>query len=148
MLPVAGSPAGAAHAIRRGGTSLSYTLIRCSQICLPVFASRHSTRSCIDSPSPAVLNRYTRPFITIGDERPPKGAFHTRFSPLGDHLVGSPFSDEVPSRAGPRQSGQSLADAPRSAGAKVMSRRSDRYAIMPGFIVSLSCNGCHWSRTG
>src|SRR5215467_11162298 len=76
----------------------------------PVSALRHITRSCIDSPAPAVLNRNTLPPITIGAERPPYGAFPNRFSPFGDHLVGSPVSREIPSRPGPLQSVQSLPD--------------------------------------
>jgi hypothetical protein len=52
-----------------------------------------------------------RPFITIGADRPPKGTFHAKFAPLGDHFDGSPFSCETPSRAGPRHSAQSLANA-------------------------------------
>src|SRR5215470_4534856 len=76
----------------------------------PVSAFRHITRSCIDSPDPAVLNKNTRLPITIGAERPPYGAFHKRFSPVGDHLLGSPVSREMPSRPGPLQSGQSLPD--------------------------------------
>src|SRR5260370_23934174 len=46
----------------------------------------------------------------MGAERPPYGASHARFSPAGDHFAGKPFSEEIPSRAGPRQSAQSLAD--------------------------------------
>src|ERR1039457_3962464 len=42
-----------------------------------------------------------------GVERPPYVAFQARLSPLSDHFSGSPFSREVPSRFGPRQSGQS-----------------------------------------
>src|SRR5579864_5825553 len=46
-----------------------------------------------------------------GVERPPYGAFQARVSPLSDHFSGSPFSGLVPSRFGPRQSGQSAAPA-------------------------------------
>jgi hypothetical protein len=53
----------------------------------------------------------TRLFITIGAERPPYGAFQARFSPESDHFDGKPFSGLMPSRAGPRQSAQSLATA-------------------------------------
>src|SRR5947199_5138782 len=66
------------------------------------------TRSCIVSPSPAVLKTKTRLPMTTGAERPPKGCFHTRFSPLGDHFSGKFFSGETPSRVGPRHSAQSL----------------------------------------
>src|SRR5205085_8055290 len=66
------------------------------------------TRSCIVSPSPAVLKTKTRLPMTTGAERPPKGCFHTRFSPLGDHFSGRFFSGETPSRVGPRHSAQSL----------------------------------------
>src|SRR5688572_19342061 len=47
--------------------------------------------------------------MTIGAERPPYGAFQARLSPDGDHFTGKFFSLETPSRAGPRQSAQSLA---------------------------------------
>src|SRR5215469_5789579 len=110
MLPVEGSPTGDDQAMRRGGTSLSYTLSRRSHSALPVSAFRHITRSCMFSPEPEVLNTKRCPPITIGAERPPYGAFHNRFSPFGDHLLGSPASREMPSRLGPRQSGQSLPD--------------------------------------
>src|ERR1041385_6132856 len=46
--------------------------------------------------------------MTIGPERPPYGARHARLSPVGDHLTGRFFSVEMPSRAGPRHSAQSL----------------------------------------
>jgi hypothetical protein len=49
--------------------------------------------------------------MTIGAERPPYGAFQARFSPEGDHFTGKFFSVDVPSRRGPRQSGQSAAEA-------------------------------------
>src|SRR5690242_9962744 len=42
-----------------------------------------------------------------GAERPPYLAFQARFSPASDHFSGRPFSREMPSRSGPRQSGQS-----------------------------------------
>src|SRR5688572_6940493 len=48
--------------------------------------------------------------MTIGAERPPYGTFHARLSPAGDHFTGRFFSDEMPSRAGPRHSAQSLAE--------------------------------------
>src|SRR5215470_10497986 len=115
MFPVAGSPAGDDHAMRRGGTSLSYTLNRCSQISLPESAFRHRTRSCMESPSPEELKRKRRPPMMIGVDLPPYGAFQRRPSPFGDHLTGSPVSGDVPSRAGPRQSGQSLPDGERPA---------------------------------
>src|ERR1039457_1632909 len=44
-----------------------------------------------------------------GVERPPYVAFQSRLSPFSDHFSGSPFSRDVPSRFGPRQSGQSPA---------------------------------------
>src|ERR1044072_2196903 len=66
------------------------------------------TRSCSVSPMPAMFCRYTRSPITIGAERPPYGARQARFSPVGDHLTGRFFSVEMPSRAGPRHSAQSL----------------------------------------
>src|SRR5688572_1086571 len=86
-------------------------LKRCSQRTFPVSALKHITRSCSDSPLPAAFCRYTRSPMTIGAERPPYGAFQARFSPAGDHLEGSPFSREIPSRAGPRHSAQSLPKA-------------------------------------
>src|SRR5690349_8798309 len=46
--------------------------------------------------------------MTIGAERPPYGARHARFSPVGDHFTGRFFSVETPSRSGPRHSAQSL----------------------------------------
>src|SRR6185503_4953334 len=47
--------------------------------------------------------------MTIGAERPPYGAFQARLSPVGDHFTGRFFSLDMPSRAGPRHSAQSLA---------------------------------------
>src|SRR5687768_6484331 len=86
-------------------------LKRCSQRTFPVSALKQITRSCSDSPLPAAFCRYRRSPMTIGAERPPYGAFQARFSPAGDHLEGSPFSSEIPSRAGPRHSAQSLPKA-------------------------------------
>src|SRR6185295_427484 len=114
---------------------------RCSHKSFPVSAFRHITRSCIDSPSPDVLNRKMRPPITIGVERPPYGAFQTRFSPFGDQRVGRPFSSDAPLRAGPRQSGQSLADLTRSGGAggiKEADSRANRvYVDRMAFMIGL-----------
>src|SRR5688572_126315 len=45
----------------------------------------------------------------MGADRPPNGAFHARFSPAGDQLVGRFVSVDMPLRAGPRHSAQSLA---------------------------------------
>ena len=51
--------------------------------------------------------------IADNDGRRPAavGAFQARLSPVGDHFAGRPFSSEMPSRAGPRHSAQSLARA-------------------------------------
>src|SRR5262249_18091318 len=134
---------------------------RRSQTTLPVSAFRHITRSCIDSPEPAVLNRKTRPPITIGAERPPYGAFHSRFSPLGDHLFGSPVSCETPSRAGPRQSGQSLPDGAEAAESAIGVNSRSSHLEIALFIIgsplrsfqgridapasaTIRCNWIHW----
>src|SRR5262249_21898656 len=45
--------------------------------------------------------------MTIGADRPPYGTRHRKFSPLSAHLSMSPVSREMPSRFGPRISGQS-----------------------------------------
>src|SRR4030095_3888638 len=111
--------------------------MRLSQTSSPVWALKHTSRSSIDSPSPAELNRKRRSPIAIGVERPPYGAFHTRFSPFGDHFVGRPFSSEMPSRAGPRQSVQSLPERTRPEGTmenaiNAKDRYFDRTAFMIG----------------
>jgi hypothetical protein len=49
--------------------------------------------------------------MTMGADRPPNGTFHARFSPEGDHFEGRFFSADLPSRFGPRHSGQSAAKA-------------------------------------
>src|SRR6187431_2049389 len=45
--------------------------------------------------------------MTIGAERPPNGARHSRFEPFISHVVGRLVSADVPSRFAPRASGQS-----------------------------------------
>src|SRR5512132_1884273 len=45
--------------------------------------------------------------MTIGADRPPYGARQRKFSPLSAQRPTSPVSGEVPSRFGPRASGQS-----------------------------------------
>ena len=45
--------------------------------------------------------------MTIGAERPPYGTRQRKFSPFSAHLSISPVSREMPSRFGPRISGQS-----------------------------------------
>src|SRR5688572_82537 len=47
--------------------------------------------------------------MTIGVERPPPGTRHRKFSPFSFHVLMRPFSTEMPSRLGPRSSGQSPA---------------------------------------
>src|SRR5215813_8136019 len=81
------------------------------------------TRSCMVSPSPAVLKTKTRLPMTIGAERPPKGCFQTKFSPLGDHFSGRFFSGDTPSRVGPRHSAQSLPAAALLSGFGLLSAK-------------------------
>src|SRR6186713_599030 len=45
----------------------------------------------------------------MGVERPPPGTRHRKFSPFNFHELMRPFSTEMPSRLGPRSSGQSPA---------------------------------------
>src|SRR5262245_45556785 len=47
--------------------------------------------------------------MTIGAERPPYGARHRKFWPFSSQRPTSPVSGDVPSRFGPRTSGQSPA---------------------------------------
>src|SRR5688500_4674407 len=55
--------------------------------------------------------------MTIGVERPPYGARHRKFSPFSFQLSSRPVSVELPSRLGPRISGQSPAAGPPPRGA-------------------------------
>src|SRR5688572_19962471 len=124
MLPLAVSTAGEAHAARCCGTSLRNWLTLCSQRTLPDVASTATRRSCVSETSPdVVVCKYRRlPWMT-GVDRPPNGSVHARFSPEGDHREGRFFSDDVPSREGPRDSFQSLA---RSTGARPAANRITR----------------------
>ena len=47
--------------------------------------------------------------MTMGVERPPPGTRHRKFSPFSFQVLMRPFSTEMPSRLGPRSSGQSPA---------------------------------------
>jgi len=53
--------------------------------------------------------------MTIGVERPPPGTRHRKFSPFSAHFSMSPVSREMPSRFGPRISGQSPSATRRGA---------------------------------
>ena len=53
--------------------------------------------------------------MTIGAERPPYGTRHRKFSPFSAHFSISPVSREIPSRFGPRTSGQSPSATRRGA---------------------------------
>src|SRR5688572_17277733 len=57
-LPVAGSTAGEAQAMRCGGTSLVKRLYLCSQSSFPVSALKHISRSCSIGPEPDAFCRY------------------------------------------------------------------------------------------
>src|SRR5262245_39252860 len=65
------------------------------------------TRSCSDGPRAAGFCTMTWLPTTIGADRPPYGTRQRKFSPLMAHFSGSPVSREMPSRLGPRASGQS-----------------------------------------
>ena len=52
-----------------------------------------------------------RSTFTTGADLPPNGSVHATFSPPGDHRAGRLVSADVPSRRGPRHSGQSLASS-------------------------------------
>ena len=107
-MPVPGSTEGAAQPERCAGhvgvehvePLLPHRACRCWRRARPGAPAR-----CRRCPRPCC--RYTRSPKTTGPERPPYGAFHARLSPAGDHAAGRFFSVEVPSRLGPRHSGQS-----------------------------------------
>src|SRR5579871_745569 len=104
------------------GTSVEKTLNLYSHKTFPVAALKHNTRSISSLPLPKAFCTYTRSPFTTGAERPPNGAFQARFSPAKVHFSGKFCSSDLPSRMGPRQSGQSAAHpgaAPTKVSAKV-----------------------------
>ena len=144
-LPVAGSTAGDAQAIRCGGTSLVNRLYLNSQSCLPVSALKQMSRSCNVGPEPEDVCRYKRSPNTTGEDRPPIGTRHARFSPLGDHDEGSPVSVDVPERAGPRHSGQSAAVSIAVAETARASATSGRRGRAEAFICLYRIGRTNWN---
>src|SRR5262245_38032757 len=90
-----------------------------SHTTLPVSASSAITRSWRSGPRPDGFCTYTRLPITIGADRPPYGTRQRKFWPFNAHFSGRPVSFEMPSRFGPRASGQSPIAIPRGCWADV-----------------------------
>src|SRR5262245_41187560 len=91
-----------------------------SHTTLPVSASSAITRSCRSGPRPDGFCTYTRLPITIGADRPPYGTRQRKFWPFSANFSGRPVSFEMPSRFGPRASGQSPTATPRGAAGGVL----------------------------
>src|SRR3972149_10407861 len=64
--------------------------------------------------------------MTTGADRPPYGTRHRKFSPLRPHRSIRPISREIPSRPGPRGSGQSPSETRRGPWADTARPRTSR----------------------
>src|SRR5262245_40346035 len=114
------------------------TLNRCSQIGLPVFASRQTTRSPSVTPSPAAVIRNNRSPRTSGDDRPPIGVFQMRLSFPGvptSKRSGSPLAGDTPFWLGPLQCTQSAAEASPQ---KALSTQREKHSLRPDAMWSSS----------